>query len=175
MSLVIYEKKDFIARIILHRPEARNAIDFQMLTEIVQALLQAKDDDEVRVVVVTGSGETFCAGMDLRFAATATRQQMDKFSELWYTKLTNILHMLGKPVIAAVNGLCVGGGCGLMARCDMAIASERARFGYPEINVGANPAVHITLLPRMISRIKAFGLSSPANRSPLMRQSSWDW
>jgi len=157
-STIIYETRDFIARIILHRPEAYNALNFQVVAEINQALKQAKDDDNIRVVVITGHGEAFCAGMDLKFSATATPREFDKYHELWYTELTNILHTLGKPVIAAVNGICVGGGCGLAGRCDMVIASERARFGYPEINVGANPAVHLTVVPQMTSRLKAFEL-----------------
>ncbi|MFH1382348.1 MAG: enoyl-CoA hydratase/isomerase family protein [Chloroflexota bacterium] len=155
-SAIIYEKSGFVAKIILNRPEVRNALNIQMVTEINSALKQAKLDDEVRVVVITGADEAFCAGMDLKFASEATPQELDHFSEIWYADLTNILHGLGKPVIAAVNGLCMGGGCGLMSRCDMVIASEKARFGYGEIDVGANPAVHLTLLPRITNRLKAF-------------------
>ena len=157
-NAIIYEKRNLIARIILHRPETRNALNFQMVEEIIQALKQAKGDEDVRVVVITGSDDAFCAGMDINFAMTVTPKEFNRYHEMWYTELTNILHMLGKPVIAAVNGVCVGGGCGLMSRCDVIIASERARFGYSEINVGANPAVHLTVLPQMTSRIKAFEL-----------------
>lgn len=157
-NTIIYEKRELIAWITISRPEVRNALNFQMVSEINQALKQAKTDDEIRVVVITGHGEAFCTGMDLKFATTATPKELDKYHELWYTELTNTLHLLGKPVIAAVNGLCVGGGFGLAGRCDVVIASEKARFGYPEINVGANPAVHLTVLPQMTSRLKAFEL-----------------
>ena len=157
-NTIIYEKKDFIAKIILNRPQVLNALTSQMVIEINQALHEAKVDDEVRVVVMTGAGDAFCAGMDIKFASTATPKELERHNELWYTELTNILHLLGKPVIAAVNGVCAGGGCGLAERCDVIIASEKARFGYPEINVGANPAVHFTVVPQMVSRIKAFEL-----------------
>lgn len=155
---IIYEKKESIAWITLNRPEVRNALNYQIVTEINQALKQAKADDETRVVVITGTGEAFSAGMDLKFSSTATPEEMGKYQELWYNELSDTLHLLGKPVIAAVNGLCVGGGFGLAERCDVIIASEKARFGYPEINVGANPAVHLTVLPRMTNRLKAFEL-----------------
>ena len=157
-STIIYGKKDFVARIVLNRPEVRNALSFQMIGEIKQALKQAKVDDEVRVVVITGYGDAFSAGRDLKSTETVTPQGAGEYDGLWYTELTNILHLLGKPVIAAVNGVCVGGGCGLAERCDVIIASEKARFGYPEINVGANPAVHMTVLPQLTSRFKAFEL-----------------
>jgi len=157
-STILYTKKDFIAEITLNRPEVRNAINLQMVDDIIQALKQARTDDEVRVVVVTGSGDAFCAGADLKSTLTDTAQDTDKYTELWYSELTSVLHALGKPVIAAVNGACVAGGYGLAGRCDVIIASDKACFGYPEVNVGANPSVHLTVLPQMTSRIKAFEL-----------------
>ncbi len=157
-SVVSYEKQDFLAWLRLNRPEARNALNFQLVAEIVQALENARADSGVRVVIITGTGDSFCAGMDIKSAAAWTRRQAAEYNELWYTKLTVTLHLLGKPVIAAVNGPCVGGGCGLAERCDVIIASEKARFGFPEINVGGNPAVHFTILPQLIGRHRAFEL-----------------
>ena len=157
-STIIYEKKDFMAKITLNRPEVRNAINIQLIKDIIKALKQAKADDKVRVVVITGSGDTFGAGQDLKNKVVRTPREANEQGELWYTELTNILHLLGKPVIAAVNGSCVGGGFGIAERCDVIIASDKARFGFPEIKVGGNPAVHFVVLPQLTSRFKAFEL-----------------
>jgi enoyl-CoA hydratase len=135
---IILEKKAAVAKIILNRPEIMNAMDDRMFREIDHALEDAEQDSNVRVVVITGKGRAFCAGVDLKFSREKLVSQKDK--EAFYRlgnngKFRRILEM-SKPVIAAVNGFALAGGFEIMLTCDLAIAAEDAQIGDQHMNYG---------------------------------------
>jgi methylglutaconyl-CoA hydratase len=159
-SKVVYQAEAGIARITLNRPERRNALDQELLTEIRGALRVAALDGSVRVVVVTGSGKDFCSGMDLRTFADDASGDLAKFQ----TEARNMAGLLldmrrhPRPIVAAVQGRALGGGCGIATAADMVLASDSAQFGYPEINIGFVPAIVMALLRRLVSERRAFEL-----------------
>lgn len=135
---IIYEKRKGIAKITLNRPESLNAVNGRMALEIGHALKDAERDRKIRVVVVTGYGKAFCAGVDLNFVqekAKSLLEQQELFLLLNRT-ITDAIERLTKPVIAAVNGQAMGGGYELMLACDFAIASEKAVIADQHINFG---------------------------------------
>jgi enoyl-CoA hydratase/carnithine racemase len=138
-SRIIYEKKDAIAKITMNKPEALNTLDRIMFQEFGEALDDAETDNEVRVVVITGKGRAFCVGMDLNFAEqelNSLTAQWDMF-RLGKRDFTGKMENLTKPVIAAVNGLALGGGFEILLAADFVIAVEDAMLGEHHINVGA--------------------------------------
>ena len=156
--VIQYLKDAGIARITLNRPEKRNAVSPDMSKELNAALLQAKEDKEVRAIIITGAGSAFCAGIDLAFFRSWKPVEYRGFLETFYGEMTDIQRNLGKPTIAALNGPTLAAGCTIAFSCDMIIASEKATIGYPEINVGEMPAMHLVLLPRLVGKYKAFEL-----------------
>ena len=153
---IIYEKKDNVAWITLNRPEKYNAQNQTLRSEVVAALDDAKDDDEVRVIVLTGAGDkAFSAGADIsNFVDWTTISVIttNKGAKRPY----NFIREIPKPVIAMVNGMALGGGCELAMSCDIIIASDNARFGQPEISVGVIPGGTGTqILPRLVGEKKA--------------------
>jgi enoyl-CoA hydratase len=135
---VIYEKKDGIARITLNRPEAMNAINRTMFLEIGQALDDAEQDKDVRVVVMKGAGPAFCAGVDLKFATEElkTLQDQQDLFRLGNQMALEKMEGLSKPVIAQVHGPCLAGGFEMMMAADLVVAAEDAKIGDQHINVG---------------------------------------
>ncbi|HVO53155.1 MAG TPA: enoyl-CoA hydratase-related protein [Solirubrobacterales bacterium] len=150
-----YEVADGVATVTLNDPEKRNMLSGQMLAELVAAVKQAGDAEEVRAVVLTGAGEkVFCAGADLGgFAAEVPLVQKHFASDL-FLEFFRLMPRLGKPSLCAVNGHCLAGGMGLMLSCDLVIAREGATFGTPEINVGAFPYMIMALIYRNVPRKK---------------------
>jgi enoyl-CoA hydratase len=153
---ILYEKKDNVAWITLNRPQVLNSQSIALLNEVTAALNVAKDDDDVRVIVLTGAGEkAFSAGADINmFIAWSPVDAM-----LW-SKLNKrpyeFIREIPKPVIAMVNGMALGGGCEIAMACDIIIASENASFGQPEVNVGVIPGAGGTqILPRLVGEKKA--------------------
>ena len=138
---IIVEKKDNIMKITLNRPKVLNAINTDIILELNSALNEAEKDADVKVVVITGAGDrAFSAGADIsRFLEIKTPADAKEFLRESLEKVILCIEKLGKPVIAAVNGLALGGGCELAMACDIVIASEKALFGQPEINVGVLP------------------------------------
>lgn len=120
----------------LNRPKALNALNRELMTELMDALEAFDRDPAVGCMVVTGSERAFAAGADIKEMATATPTSMmtNSFIDLW-----DRLRAMGKPIIAAVSGFALGGGCELAMACDMIVASESAQFGQPEINLGVIP------------------------------------
>lgn len=120
----------------LHRPEARNALNRQIMEEVIDALQRFDADDAIGCMIVTGNEKVFAAGADIKQMATATAVEMlnNPFIGYW-----DALKRISKPVIAAVSGWCLGGGCELAMACDTIVASETAAFGQPEINLGVIP------------------------------------
>jgi methylglutaconyl-CoA hydratase len=140
-----------IATIALSVPERRNAISAEMITDLLAALNQA-EEGPARVVVLTGSGKAFCAGMDLDELQHVTRQTLQKNLEdaRRVTKLFYRLHSFPKPVIAAVNGAAIAGGCGIATIADFTLAVPEAKFGYTEVKIGFIPAIVAVFLRRRI-------------------------
>jgi enoyl-CoA hydratase len=146
-------------RITLARPEARNAITFQMALDIEQALLAAKYNDDVRVVVLTGDGSSFCAGIDLFDHRTKGPSEFRKLLEQLYWRLQYTHTQLGKPTIAALNGPARAAGCTMAFMCDMLVAKRSATLGLPEVKLGLLPAYHLAYLPRVMGKAKAYELT----------------
>ena len=151
---ILLEKKDEVARIIINRPPL-NILNLDTITEMIEALAELRTDDEVKVVVITASGNrAFSAGVEVRDHLGG---KLPKMMEV-FTKLFISLVEVDKPTIAIVNGVALGGGCEVAAGCDMAIASEKAQFGQPEIKLGIYPPPASVLFPRIMGRQKAFEL-----------------
>jgi enoyl-CoA hydratase/carnithine racemase len=135
---IIYEKKDAVAKIILNRPEARNAMTGTTFMEIGQALDDADKDDNIRVVVIKGNGKAFCAGVDLKFSMEQlkTLHDQEKFFRFGNSVMLEKMESLSKPVIAQVHGYCLAGGFEMMLAVDLVVAAEDAKIGDQHINVG---------------------------------------
>jgi len=153
---VIFEKGDGIATVTLNRPEALNAFSKDVIKEILQALEDIRSDENIRVVVLTGAGEkAFSAGADIKAMAGMTALKARELS-LMGEQLCLALENLEKPVIAALNGYALGGGLEVAMSCDIRIASENARVGQTEINLGLIPGWGGTQrLTRLIGKTKA--------------------
>lgn len=136
---LLYEKVDGIGVVTLNRPESLNALNTTVFTELYELFQGIENDAEVRVVIITGSGQkAFVAGSDIVEMQPQDSQGINRFVEK-VRRASDKIYNLSKPVIAAVNGYALGGGCELAMCCDLRIASENARFGQPEINVGVIP------------------------------------
>jgi enoyl-CoA hydratase/carnithine racemase len=147
--------------LIIDREAQRNALSFGLLAELRDALARADRDDGVRALCLTGAGEkAFCAGMD--FGASAAALQAGPLlaheGRRAYAALLVELSRLGKPVVASVNGAALGGGLGLLAACDLAIAADDVRFGTPEVDVGLFPYMALAPLTRLLGRRVALEL-----------------
>jgi enoyl-CoA hydratase len=152
---LLYEVSGGVARVTLNRPEQRNALNAELLAALVEAMKSARDDEAVRAVVLTGAGDkVFCAGADLGgFAADAPLVQKHFASDL-FLEFFRLMPRLGKPSLCAANGHVLAGGMGLALSCDLVIAREGARFGTPEINVGAFPYMIMSIIYRNVPRKK---------------------
>jgi enoyl-CoA hydratase len=152
---LLYEVKDGVATLTLNRPDQRNALNGELLAALVDGMKRARDENEVRAVVLTGSGEkVFCAGADLGgFAADVPLVDKHFASDL-FLEYFRLMPRLGKPSLCAANGHVLAGGMGLALSCDLLIAKEGARFGTPEINVGAFPYMIMSVIYRNVPRKK---------------------
>ena len=153
---ILYEKSEGIATITINRPEKLNAMDQETIQEILSALDDAEKDENIRVVVITGAGDrAFSAGADISGMKGRTPLDSRKSSQLGQQPM-NRVEDLEKPVIAAINGYALGGGLELAMACDFRIASENARLGQPEINIGLVPGWGGTQrLPRFVGKALA--------------------
>jgi enoyl-CoA hydratase len=152
---LLYEVEGGVATVTLNRPDQRNALNAELLAALVDAMKRAHDDDEVRAVVLTGAGDkVFCAGADLGgFAADVPLVDKHFASDL-FLEFFRLMPRLGKPSLCAANGHVLAGGMGLALSCDLLIAKEGARFGTPEINVGAFPYMIMSIIYRNVPRKK---------------------
>jgi enoyl-CoA hydratase len=152
---IVVERRDRVAIITINRPEKRNALNIQTRAEGAAILDELRDDDSIRVVIFTGAGDkAFIAGADI--AEFAGRTALQQRAIMLERGLFNAIDTLPKPVIAMVNGYCLGGGCELALACDIRIASDNASFGQPEINLGIIPGGGGTQrLPRLVGEGKA--------------------
>jgi methylglutaconyl-CoA hydratase len=149
-----------IARITLNRPDKRNALDDEIVSEFKDALRAASRDDSVRVVLVTGAGKDFCSGADLaslqRISEAGVQESMASARVMGELFIEMRRHPC--PIIAAVRGRALAGGCGLATACDIILAAESSQFGYPEVNIGFIPAMVMAILRRSVSEKRAFEL-----------------
>src|ERR1700751_2706313 len=150
---VLYEKKGLIAYVMINRPKVLNALNAKTISELRSAFEDARDDSEVRGVVFTGAGDkSFAAGADISEVANDTPLTAEEKTRSGQA-LTDLIENLGKPVIAAVNGFALGGGCELSLASTIRIAAETARFGQPEVKIGVMPGYGGTQrLPRLVGK-----------------------
>ena len=150
------QHEKFIAVIELNRPKELNALNRELMLEILDTLRELDEDDNVRVIILTGGQKVFAAGADIKQMASATAIDMlniDQFSTWDGIKKTK------KPIIAAVSGFALGGGCELAMTCDMIVASDTAKFGQPEIKIGTMPGAGGTQrLTRAMGKVQAMEL-----------------
>ena len=152
---VLYEVKGNIAVITINRPEALNALNLDVLAELKQAAIEADKDPEVYVIIITGAGRSFVAGADIAQMKDLTPDEARAFGDFGNMVFSKI-ESLTKPVIAAINGFALGGGCELASACDIRIAGEKAKFGQPEVGLGITPGFGGTQrLPRIVGLSKA--------------------
>ncbi len=133
---LILSREGFVATVQLHRPKVLNALNLELMVELVETLEALDNDPEVRAIVLTGSERAFAAGADITEMADATA--IDMLMRDQFTRWDRI-RKIKTPIVAAVSGFALGGGCELMMHCDIIIASETARFGQPEILIGVMP------------------------------------
>jgi methylglutaconyl-CoA hydratase len=155
-----YSVEQAVARVTLNRPDKRNALDNEIVREVKDALQQAARDEGVRVVLLTGAGKDFCSGADLaalRLISEAT--VMENVADARFLgELFVEMRRHTRPIIAAVRGRALAGGCGLATACDIVLAAESAQFGYPEVGIGFIPAMVMAILRRSVSEKRAFEL-----------------
>ncbi|MBT9385839.1 enoyl-CoA hydratase [Pseudooceanicola sp. CBS1P-1] len=155
---LIVDIEDHIALVRLNRPDAMNALNDVLLGELAEALTAAQKNDKVRCIVITGQEKFFAAGADI--AMMAEKSFTDAFAGDMFTAETEAIARIRKPIIAAVSGYALGGGCELAMMCDFIIASETAKFGQPEINLGVMAGLGGTQrLTRFVGKSKAMDMN----------------
>jgi methylglutaconyl-CoA hydratase len=157
---VIYAVEGTVALVTLNRPEKRNALDDALVSGLKEALREADSNDAVRVVVITGAGADFCSGADLaalqKISESSVTENLEDAQSLM--ELFALIRRVRVPVVAAVRGRALAGGCGLATACDLVLAARSARFGYPEVKIGFVPAMVMAILRRNVSEKRAFEL-----------------
>ena len=157
---VLYSVDGAVARITLNRPEKRNALNDAVIAGIKDGLKKAAGDEQVRAIVISGAGKDFCSGADLsalqKIAGASVAENSEDARAL--LELFLLIRQIPLPVIAAVTGRALAGGCGLASACDLVLASSSARFGYPEVKIGFVPAMVMAILRRNVSEKRAFEL-----------------
>ena len=156
-DLILQQVQGRVAILTLNRPKALNALNDALMDELGQALLKLDADDDIGAIIITGSEKAFAAGADI--AAMANWSHMDVFKSEYITRNWETMLRIRKPIIAAVSGYALGGGCELAMMCDFIIASDTAKFGQPEINLGIVPGAGGTQrLPRAVGKSKAMDM-----------------
>jgi enoyl-CoA hydratase/carnithine racemase len=164
---IIFEKEKGIAKLKLNRPERLNALNWIMLDEVGKVIEEVRNDDSCRVLIVTGVGRAFCSGGDIKelqdhfdISQIERRKALSRFHE----KIIVAFREIKKPVIASINGDAIGAGCGIAMACHIRISSERARYGFPFLRVGAVSDMGCSyFLPRLVGIGKAMELFLTAN------------
>ncbi|HWS55012.1 MAG TPA: enoyl-CoA hydratase-related protein [Pyrinomonadaceae bacterium] len=161
-SPVIYAVEGPVALVTLNRPEKRNALNDELVAALKGALRDADAREGVRAVVLTGAGADFCAGADLsalrKISEGSITENLEDAQSLM--ELFALVRRVRVPVVAAVRGRALAGGCGLATACDIVLASASARFGYPEVKIGFVPAMVMAILRRNVSEKRAFELAT---------------
>jgi enoyl-CoA hydratase/carnithine racemase len=151
-DILLTERADGVLRLTLNRPEARNALSIELMTQFVEALGCAAEDRASRVVVIAGAGPAFCAGHDLRELRIDPRREIYQRIFALCSELMLTIVRLPKPVIAEVHGVATAAGCQLVATCDLAVAAEEARFATPGVNIGLFCSTPMVALSRAVGR-----------------------
>jgi enoyl-CoA hydratase len=155
---LIVEIEDYTCLIRLNRPDAMNALNIKMMSELADAITAADRNDKIRCIVVTGSEKAFAAGADVR--EMAEKSYVDVYFDDLFGPEAEAIARARKPVIAAVSGYCLGGGCELAMMCDFIIAADTAKFGQPEINLGIVAGMGGTQrLTRLVGKAKAMDMN----------------
>lgn len=151
-----------VRTLTLNRPEKRNALNDSLVAELKAALSDADADDDLRAIVIRGAGKDFCSGADLeslrKISENSYEENLEDARSL--AALFAMIRRMKIPVIAAVHGRALAGGCGLATACDLVIATESARFGYPEVKIGFVPAIVMAFLRRNVSEKRAFEIAT---------------
>lgn len=160
MNDLIYERDEAAAYLTLNRPEKRNALNDSLIASLKEGLQKADEDENVRAVVVRGAGKDFCSGADLsalqKISENSREENVADARSLM--ELYLLIRNVRVPVIAAVHGRALAGGCGLATACDIVLAGRSARFGYPEVKIGFVPAMVTAILRRNLSEKRSFEL-----------------
>ncbi|MEW5978816.1 MAG: enoyl-CoA hydratase-related protein [Acidobacteriota bacterium] len=146
------ETEDHWAWIVLNRPDRRNALNAELILELQEAIAELDGQASVRAVLITGEGKAFCAGLDLEALQQIAQKNFEenRLDSLRYANLLKAIVLSAKPVIAVVNGPAVAGGCGIVTACDLALAADSAKLGYPETRIGFVPAIVSWFLLRAV-------------------------
>ena len=162
MSELQVKDEGAIRTLTLNRPEKRNALNDALVSALKEALRKADADDSVRAIVIRGAGKDFCSGADLeslrKISEASYEENLEDARSL--AELFALIRRVKVPVIAAVHGRALAGGCGLATACDLVIAAESARFGYPEVKIGFVPAIVMAFLRRNVSEKRAFAIAT---------------
>lgn len=157
---ILYAAGGGVAVVTLNRPDKRNALDELTVDELKQAVARAGADESVRAVLLTAAGADFCSGADLaslqRIAERSVLENRDDARSLM--ELFVAMRRLPKPIVAAVRGRALAGGCGLATACDVVLAAKSSQFGYPEVKIGFVPAMVMAILRRAVGEKAAFEL-----------------
>jgi methylglutaconyl-CoA hydratase len=160
MSEILTSTENTILTVTLNRPEKRNALNDALIDSLKDALREADRDENLRAVVITGAGKDFCSGADLsalqKISEAGVLENLEDAENL--AGLFSLIRRIKIPVIAAVRGRALAGGCGLATACDLVLAEKSARFGYPEVRIGFVPAMVMAILRRNLSEKRAFEL-----------------
>jgi methylglutaconyl-CoA hydratase len=157
-TALLYSVEGSVARITLNRPEKRNALNDELIEALKDSIGAAAKTESIRVILIRGAGKDFCSGADLSALqkisqASVTENQADARSLM---ELFLLMRHVSVPIVAAVHGKALAGGCGLASACDIVLASASAQFGYPEVKIGFVPAMVIAILRRNVSEKHAF-------------------
>jgi methylglutaconyl-CoA hydratase len=155
---ILFAVDSGVARITLNRPDKRNALNDEIVGEIKQALQRAALDQGTRVIMLDGAGKDFCSGADLAALRQSSEASIEQnlASARWMGELFVMMRRHPRPIVAAVRGRALAGGCGLATAADIVLAAESAKFGYPEVNIGFIPAMVMAILRRSVSEKRAF-------------------
>lgn len=162
MSEILTETENAIFTITLNRPEKRNALNDRLVSDLKDALREADKNENLRAIVIKGAGKDFCSGADLsalqKIAESDVLENWDDAKNLM--ELFALIRKIKIPVVAAVHGRALAGGCGLATACDVVLSVKSARFGYPEVKIGFVPAMVMAILRRNVSEKRAFELAT---------------
>ena len=165
---IVYAIDGPVARVTLNRPDKRNALDSEMVSEIRRALAESADNSDVRVVLLAGAGKDFCSGADLaalhQIAKATVMENLSDARQLADVFLDMRRHP--RPIVAAVRGRALAGGCGIATAADIILAAESAQFGYPEVKIGFVPAMVMAIVRRSVSEKRAFELMTSGEPFP---------
>ncbi|MEJ7847641.1 MAG: enoyl-CoA hydratase-related protein [Pyrinomonadaceae bacterium] len=160
MPEILIETREAVCYITLNRPEKRNALNEALIDSLKQALHNSDGDNNLRAIVIRGAGKDFCSGADLtalqKISESSYEENLEDARNLM--ELFLLIRAVKIPVIAAVHGRALAGGCGLATACDLILATDTARFGYPEVRIGFVPAMVMAILRRNISEKRSFAM-----------------